>query len=188
MAIIRNQDDSLPVDGDLYPSPEGWEFLPPGLEGLDGVEVYGSEKWASGEAWFVVRGSPAWVIYVAGLAPKRQGMGSPRGKDVSISIRPGEVDAFPVSSAVSGQGNIQAPTGEGDPMPEFTNDPSLGVVPVGQATDQSTAARFFRWPSRLFSKALPVGPVASWQAVLLAVLPFGVWGLLGWWLYRRFKR
>lgn len=190
MAIIRNQDDTLPTEGSLYPSPDGWEFLPPGLDGLDGVVVYGSEKYDSGEAWFLVTGSPAWVRYVAGVAPKApvQGRGSTRGGDVSISVRPGVVESSPVSSAVSLAVSTEAASGSGDPMPEFTNDPSLGVVPVGQATDQSTASKFFRWPSRLVSKALPVGPVAAWQAMVLALLPFGVWGLVGWWVYRRFKR
>lgn len=184
MSIITNQDGTLPLEGAAFPSPDGWGTLPPGLAGLPGVESYGSSKNATGEAWYIVVGSPAWRVYLAGMNPRPpvQGRGATRGQDVSVSIRPATVEFSTVPATA-------APTGEGDPVAtEWTNDPALGVVPVGEATDQSAVAKLWTWPSRLASKVLPAGPVASWQAGLLALLPFGLWGLLAWWLYRRLKR
>lgn len=184
MPIITNQDGTLPMDGAAFPSPDGWERLPTGLAGLDGVEVYGSSKNATGEAWYVVVGSAAWRAFVAGQSPKVpvSGRGSTAGAEISVGIRPPTVEFATVPTLAD------APTGEGDSVTEYTNDPDLGVVRVGVPTDQSALAKVWSWPSRLGSKALPNGPVAPWQAGILALLPFGLWGLLAWWLYRRMTR
>lgn len=184
MPDIINPDGTPIVEGAAFPSPHGWPFPPPGLVGLEGLNVYGSDVHANGEAWFIDIGSPAWRAYVARVNPKDpvSGRGSTSGAEVSVSVRPATVDWLSTLASDA------AESGEGDPVTEYTNDPSLGVVKVGEPTNQNAVARFWSWPSRLASRALPAGPVAPWQAGLLAVLPFGLWGLLAWWLYRRMKR
>jgi hypothetical protein len=56
MPVLVNSDGSSPTLGQLWPT-EGWAVLPPGLAGLQGVEVWPT---VGGTAWFVEVGSPAW--------------------------------------------------------------------------------------------------------------------------------
>lgn len=71
---------------------------------------------------------------------------------------------------------------------EYANDPALGVVPVGQVTDQDTASTVWRMPARLVAKVLPVGPVDPAVGRMMEWLPWAVWGLLAWVIWKRTRR
>ena len=171
--------------GYLYPWPNGWYYAPAGLEGVDGLQEMASDTSPTGSEWFVIKGSPAWEMLMnptrrEGSAPFR----AAGGRGGSISLMPGSISGTTPISV----GSSDAPSGQGEPVSEYTNDPALGVVPIGVPTDQSMVARAWTAPRRLVSRLLPVGPVSGLVGQSLEMLPWAVWGLIGWWIWRRIRR
>lgn len=140
--------------------------------------------WRRG-AWRMVIGSPAWSDFYG--YPEEPGWEVNRdtGTPWEVPKTSGDrVDA--IAGPVSSSGVTDAME---DVMPtEYTNDPELGVVPVGQVTDQGTAARVWTLPARLVAKVLPAGPVPAWQGQAMEWLPWAVWAVLAWWAWNRSKR
>jgi hypothetical protein len=182
---ITNPDGSESTHGYFYPWPQGWASLPVQLEGLDGAVSFEDPDSPTGIQWFIIKGSPAWRrwlgLYQAG-APGRE----PIVRGQPISVMPGIVRGSPPTVATE-ERSAEA-TGEGDPVTEYTNDPSLGVVPIGVPTDQTFARKVWNAPALALSKLLPAGAIPEGIALGLTVVPFILWGLVAWWVWRKFKR
>ena len=59
------------------------------------------------------------------------------------------------------------------------------VVSEGQVTNETWAARLWRWPTKWLPEAIVSRPAL---AVVVIATPFAFWGILAWFLFRRFKR
>lgn len=185
---IPNPDGSENSHGYFYPWPQGWPVLPVQLEGLDGAVPFEAHDSPTGMLWFIIKGSPAWRRWL-----ELYGFTQPTSPPRSPIVRGG---TFSVNSGiVTGEGPTVATdqraadaSGEGDPVPEYANDPDLGVVPIGVPTDQSTFAKVWNAPARYLAKLLPAGSVPEGIALGLTVTPWILWGLVAWWLWRKFKR
>ena len=143
--------------------------------------------WRRG-AWRMVVGSPAWSdMYGQPEQPgweidpdTRRPWDAPKGSlDLPRSVE--DATAETSETAVSDDGQDAMTT-------EYANDPDLGVVPVGQVTDQDAASTAWRLPARLVAKVLPVGPVDPAVGRIMGWLPWAVWGLVGWWVWKRTNR
>jgi len=146
------------------------EYLTPGqwwpLEGWTSLPVWlspfaeGIQNWEG--RWYVEVGTPAWDKYKAG--PPNAPSPAPK-------------------SAVA-----NAPDGTEDMAGSYTNDPALGVVPVGEPVSHSITGDVWRMPSRLIARLMPVGEVAPWIGFSFDLLPWAVWGLLAWVVWKRTRR
>jgi hypothetical protein len=175
--------DGTPSDhGYLWPWPSGWDTLPPILDGLDGTVRFEDPTSPTGFTWHLYKGSPAWNAWLGQYRPGRV----PIVRGGSVSVTPGIVRAQGPTLALDEA--FPSVTGEGDPVPEWTNDPKLGVVPIGIPTNQSGLAQAWAAPARLASRLLPVGPVPESVAMGFTALPWLVWGFVAWWVFRRFAR
>lgn len=179
---IPNPDGSESSHGYLYPFPEGWVSLPPMLEGQDGTVRFEDPTSPTGERWHIYKGSGAWRVWVAQYRPGR----APVVRGGSVSVSPGLVRSQPPT--LTQDGASPALTGEGDAVTEYTNDPALGVVPIGQPTDQTFARKVWNAPALALSKLLPSGAIPEGIALGLTVVPFVLWGFVAWWLWKKFKR
>lgn len=99
---VLNPDGSVPLPGSAYPSPFGWPSLPAGLAGLRGVESYGSSTNITGEAWYVVVGSPAWDAWVRIAQPPKP----VTGPKPPTYTAPGYQSAFDLGWADDGSGDV----------------------------------------------------------------------------------
>lgn len=141
--------------------------------------------WRQG-AWRMVIGSPAWSDFY--------GWPEESGWETNPDTGTSWDDAKPVTvpkavgpAAPASEAGVSSAMEDGMAT-EYTNDPKLGVVPVGQPTNQDAAGTVWRMPSRLVAKLMPVGPVASWVGTVFDALPWIVWGLLAWVAWKRTKR
>lgn len=179
---IPNPDGSESSHGYLYPFPEGWVSLPPILEGQEGTVRFEDPTSPTGGRWHIYKGSRAWRVWVAQYRPG----GAPVVRGGTVSVTPGIVRGQ--GPTIAQEVASPASSGEGDPVPEFTNDPKLGVVPIGSPTNQSGLAQAWAAPARLASRLLPVGPVPESVAIGMTALPWLVWGAAAWWIFRRLSR
>lgn len=192
--MITNPDGTPVMDGAAFPSPHGWDVLPPGLRGLEGVESYGSSHNPSGEAWMVVVGSPAWDRWVAMQRVEKvpvTGAGAVRG-DSGMKTWNIFEGAWAGNQTISASpGTVGSLTGEGDPATTLTVDPDGQVVPVGQPVNDSLLSRAWRWPGRVLGKvARPMmgNEPPQWWLMLLAALPWAFWGAVLWYAWKKVKR
>ena len=167
---MANDAPEIRTYGMLIPE-GGWKQSPvpvstPGVTrwiGFDGENRY-----------FLTVGSEAWDLY---LRTRPVGF---RGRDVNVLPGPWQGET---SVSVS-PADVQTDETQ-EPVSEFVNDPSLGVVPVGEPTDQDAAGAAFKLPSRIAARLLPAGEVSRGTATAFGLLPWVFWGGLLWWIYRR---
>ena len=184
-APITNPDGSENSHGYFYPWPDGWTSLPVQLEGLDGAVSFEDPDSPTGIQWHIIKGSPAWVRWLSvyqGGAPVRE----PIARGGRVSVTPGIVTGS--GPTVATEQRAADASGEGEPVPDYANDPDLGVVPIGVPTDQSTFAKVWNAPARYLAKLLPPGSVPEGIALGLTVTPWILWGLVAWWAWRKFRR
>lgn len=181
---ITNPDGSESTHGYFYPWPEGWASLPGQLEGLDGAVSFEDPDSPTGLRWHIIKGSPAWLRWLGLYQPGAPGR-EPIVRGGRVSITPGIVTGSGPTIATE----QREQTGEGDPMPvEYTNDPDLGVVPIGQPTDQTALRKIWNAPALALSKLLPAGAIPEGIALGLTFVPFLLWGFAAWLLWKKFKR
>lgn len=160
---MPNVTDIYLTAGEWYPK-GGWASLPAWVNPFSvGVQTWDGR-------WYIEAYSPAWNAYQAGPpAPSK-------GSSTTTSAPVGRPEASSASSAPD------------DMATEYANDPALGVVPVGEVIDASAGAQVWRLPARLVARILPSGPVAPWIASVLDALPWAVWGLLAYVVWKRSKK
>ena len=159
--------------GILFPE-GGWNKSPvpvstPGVQrwiGFDGENRY-----------YLTVGSEAWDLY---LRTRPVGF---RGRDVNVLPGPWQGE----TSVSVDPASVQTDEPE-EPMAEFTNDPSLGVVPVGEPTNQSAAAVAFNLPAKIAARLLSSGKVSKGTATAVGLVPWVFWGGLAWWIWRKATR
>lgn len=172
---IANPDGSTNTHGYFYPWPNGWPTLPASIHGLPGAVSFEDQTSPTGIEWFVIKGTPAYNAVIRSQsppAPKRP-----------VPVSPGAIASTPTQSD-----RADDQTGEGDPVTEYTNDPALGVVPIGVPTDQTFVRRLWNAPSRAVAKLLPPGSVSETVALGMSIMPWVIWGVVAVWLWRRFRR
>lgn len=152
---------------------------------FSGAVVEGVFGWPGDDGryrWYISVGSEAWNRFqnrpqkqpVVGVGRETNLLAGPWQSEPQISVEAGRVE-----------------TGEGDPvtnLPQYANDPDLGVVPVGTPTNQSTLSRIWNTPARLLARMLPAGEVNPTVAAAVNLTPWLIWVLLAWWLWRKIKR
>lgn len=155
----------MPFHSDIYLTPGAW-YPPGGWRSLPGwVAPFSAGVQVWDGRWYVEAYSPAWDSYRAG---------------------PSASTAKPTTSTPVGTTESSAASSAPDDMAtEYANDPALGVVPVGEVIDASAGAQVWRLPARLVARILPSGPVAPWIASVLDALPWAVWGLLAYVVWKR---
>lgn len=186
---VANPDGSTNTHGYFYPWPNGWPTLPESIAQLPGSVSFEDETSPTGVEWFVIKGSPAYNAWVLGqTSPISRGLEIVRARDGSraISVSPGTV--VPVVKPTTTTTGTDTQSGEGDPVPEYTNDPALGVVPIGVPTDQTFLRKLWNAPARAVAKVLPPGSVSEGVALGLTVMPWLIWGAVAFWIWRRVRR
>lgn len=187
-SAILNPDGSSSDHGYLYPHPVGWDELPAPLRGLEGSVRFEDPDSPTGERWHIYKGSSAWNAWVNQYAPGRRMPARPSlpglGTGRRISVNPGSVVVPSRSITV----DDDAETGKDDPVTEYTNDPHLGVVPVGIPTNQTLMRRVWNAPARAAAKVLPAGSVSEGVALTMMIMPWVIWGAIAWWIWKKVVR